>query len=322
MYFDRRVAPDLHRALLPTGFASSLVEFSRSGQYALDLQFRRNPKDRRSWVTLYVGTTKVLDLAFTEKSGRFKVSADKAWANPKFGWDPAWSTSRAEHLLAADWPAVDAYLEMVIPLVPERYLKEGRVQAGISHFAADDLVIIDRETVIGFTDATERSDVTSRLRRPLMAAVTCPGPAWWKPKVPGNECDALAISRTGEVLAIEVKPAGVDIAWAPLQAHHYADLLQKWVNETPDAREVLTGMFEQRADLGLTTCTWDVTLPASIVVRPVVAVRRGASPTYVARMRRVVEQIRAAELDTPAMQFRRVNLVGRLDPWDLDSEVN
>lgn len=317
MYFDRRVHPHLLSALESGGFAYLLTELARSGQYGMDLQLRRNPKQHESWATLYVGTTKILDLRMREKSGKFSLKAHRTWATSSNGWRETWQKGADKESLARSWSGVEKYLELAIPTVGRRFLKEGAIQAGISKFPADDMVVIDRETVVGFTDTKEEVTVRSSFLEPLMGAMGEHSAKWWKPKKPGNECDALAIGQDGTILAIEVKPADVAIAWAPLQARHYADLLQAWAEST-DAGTVLMGMYEQREHLGLVVPAFRVRVKRPIRIRPVVAVRCGASATHVSRMLEVTERLRTAGLDSPPMEFREVSLVGRLDPWDIN----
>ena len=63
MSYDRRVPNELLKVLEPGGFAHSLVEFGGSGMWALDLQLRGLGETKKQYrATLYVGTTKVLDL--------------------------------------------------------------------------------------------------------------------------------------------------------------------------------------------------------------------------------------------------------------------
>ena len=131
-----------------------------------------------------------------------------------------WRTATTADQWEKRWGAVEEYLERAIVSVPPRYLREGTVQAGISRFAAPDLVVVDREAVVGFSSRSEKARLGVTLLTPLMKAVEDGQPAWWKPKTPGDECDAVAITRAGEVLAIEVKPASVDIAWAAVEHLH------------------------------------------------------------------------------------------------------
>src|SRR3954470_3539958 len=113
-YFDRRVHPDLLRILEPGGFADSLVEFGRSGQYCLDLQLRRNPKSAESWATLYSGTTKVLDLKMRERSGLLSLSAHGTYASVAHGWRDAWRQPHPAEWWPGRWADVERYLEIVI----------------------------------------------------------------------------------------------------------------------------------------------------------------------------------------------------------------
>jgi hypothetical protein len=93
-YFDRRVDAPLVTALKPGGFADSLVEFGRSGQYCLDLQFRRSPKSLESWATLYAGTTKVLDLRLRERSGLFSLDTHSSYGVKEHHWEDGWRVAR------------------------------------------------------------------------------------------------------------------------------------------------------------------------------------------------------------------------------------
>ncbi len=64
-------------ALLPDGFAHSLAEFGASGMWALDLRQHR--------ATLYVGTTKVVDLHL--RGGSFALSTSPRFTTQANGWD-------------------------------------------------------------------------------------------------------------------------------------------------------------------------------------------------------------------------------------------
>ena len=305
------------RALEPGGFADSLVEFGRSGQYCLDLQLRRNPKSSQSWATLYVGTTKVLDLKLRERSGRFWLDAHGTYTTERHGWDEAWKQPHPATWWPAQWPRVEAYLESVITAVRDGYGKEGRIQSSLSLYPATDMAVIDRETVVGYADTPARTRVIRRHLDALMDSIVDAGTErWWKPKAPGNECDGLAISAAGELLAIEVKPANVaNMVWAPLQALHYADLLQHWADETPDAAEVLEGMYQQRLQLGLLRPAEAAPqLKNPVTVRAVVAIGGDLSPVWHDRLRLVAERLEQAGR---SVDYRRVNLVGRMDPLPL-----
>src|SRR5207249_2495476 len=130
----------------------------------------------------YVGLTKVVDLHYRPSKG-FRLSASSTYKQGKLGWSSSWERSQRAERLAADWPRVEAYLERVIPTIGQRYLKEGAVQSAISGFASRDLVVIDREATIAFSNQSEKRSTSQRIAAPLLGAVKASnGSAWWKGK--------------------------------------------------------------------------------------------------------------------------------------------
>jgi hypothetical protein len=318
--YDRRVADELLVALEPGGFAHSLVEFGGSGMWALDLQLRGLGEETKLHrAALYVGTTKVLDIHL--KGHSFALSATATFANPDNGWDPAWEKRHDADWFAARWVEVDAYLQVVIEKIMQagRYVKEGMVQAAIGRFPATDFTVIDREAIVSFDSQPEKKACTAELSaRWLDALRRVDSPPWWRtrPTSLGDECDVLAVSKTGELLAIEVKPhtaSDKDIAWSVLQAGMYADLFQRWADHAGGkAHEVLHGMAAQRRRIGLASGT-AIQLAAPIKVRPVVALDRRAKTSAKEKLAEVQRHLASSGLATD-LYLRQVNLVGRLDP--------
>jgi hypothetical protein len=317
MNYDRRVSRPLLDALSPGGWASSLAEYARGGQYSLDLQLRGYGIDQpHHWATLYVGLTKVLDLHHRQGKG-FQLLPG-AWNSA--GWDPSWSQAAESGHDPAEWRKVEEFLEVAIPQVGKRHLHEGAVQSSLSAFRNRDLVVIDREAAISFTDQPEKDAVGSALQSELLAALDPPGElkSWWNkhPQSLGGECDALAVGFDGTLFAIEVKPptASSTIPWAGLQVRHYARLFTRWAAQDPAyAATVINGMVDQRERLGLVAHPRPA-VAAPIVVQPVLAVARGASVEVVRRLTVVERRLRAAGLSDPPLQLFTVNIVGRLDP--------
>jgi hypothetical protein len=314
--YDRRAPQELMDALRPGGWAHSLVEYGRSGQYALDLQFRGYASKPEHWATLYVGLTKVLDLRHHPTKG-FRLDAHPTYCVPRFGWNPAWS-KWSEARLSVSMPAIEDYLERVIPSIGSRYLREGAVQSAISSFASTKMVVIDREATVGFSSQKERVAVTSRLAAPLLQATDrSNGAAWWssRPLTLGTECDALAVDTDGRLLAIEVKPPNATgtITWSPLQVRQYTSLFSEWVSAEPKAAAIIQGMADQRAELGLTGYAPRVWKP--LEVRPMIAIGRRCSSPARSRLMEVQGRLIEAGLDVPPLAVMSVTLAGRLDPW-------
>ena len=173
------------------------------------------------------------------------------WAKPH---DAGW--------LGPRWAEVDDYLQAVIEQVVQAgsHVKEGMVQAAIGRFPSTGFTVIDREAIVSFGSQPEKDACKSELAARWLDALHRPDPpTWWKtrPACLGDECDVLAVSTEGELLAIEVKPhtaADKDIAWSVLQAGMYADLFQRWADQAGGkAHEVVHGMAAQRKRIGLSS---------------------------------------------------------------------
>ena len=133
--YDRRVPEQLLKALEPGGFAHSLVEFGGSGMWALDMQLRGLGEAKKQHrATLYVGTTKVIDLHL--KGQLFALSASPTLAREANGWAAAWEQWHNDRWFADQRAEVDNYLQEVIEKIIRKgtYVKEGMVQAAIGRF--------------------------------------------------------------------------------------------------------------------------------------------------------------------------------------------
>src|SRR5208282_1720165 len=140
--YDRRVPEELLKALEPGGFAHSLVEFGGSGMWALDLQLRGLGEAKKQYrATLYVGTTKVVDLHL--KGQLFALSASPTFACEANGWAAAWAQWHHDRWFADRWTEVDNYLQAVIEKIVRAgtYVKEGMVQAAIGRFPSTDFTV-------------------------------------------------------------------------------------------------------------------------------------------------------------------------------------
>lgn len=315
--YDGRAPEPLMGALRPGGWAESLVEYGRSGQYSLDLQLRGYPK-REHLASLYVGLTKVLDLCYVESKG-FRLKAHPTYK--KAGtWNARWDNYVRWGLSRNDWREVEHYLERVIPVVGDRFLNEGAVQSALSAFQSRRLTVIDREAAVSFSTESEKGRVTKELAQPILDAIEpTPGdPDWWngRPKSLGGECDALAVDADGHLLVIDIKPSNAaTIPWAPVQLRHYRDLFARWASTTTKASEIINGMLFQRADLGLIPHGNPV-CASPMHVRPVLAVQQGLSKTYRDRLLDVNRRLENAPAGTPAVEIYFVNIVGRLDQME------
>jgi hypothetical protein len=306
MYCNRTISKALADALGSGGPFSFLVRYAKT-QYLADLQLRGYPypHSKRCWVTLYCGLTIVLHVF--ERDRQFWL---KGKSNSR-AWDKSWTERRQldEWRSAEEW--LNKYIDRAIRDVGERFTNEGTIQAMLCTRAGDLFSVIDRETVIGFSNMTERVTTYARLQELLRAACP-PDPArpWFvPPKEFGGELDLLAVDPSGRILAIEVKSGSNihGITWAPLQATFYAELLRTWSNEVGQkSQDILHKMLQQRIDLGLTRDP-NRLLKYPLEIVPVVAIGGSPkSPEALPRLKAVQQALLDAKVGYPSLEVWQV----------------
>jgi hypothetical protein len=318
--YDRRVAPDFLACFLKNGVAHSLTEYAGKARYPVDLQMRHNPKTGADHASLYVGLTSVLNVMAKPKPvAGLALNAHKTWSEGPYGFDVSWRQASPVNLWKARWIEVEEYLEIVIPAASVTHGgTEGAVQAAASAFGGGARVMLDREVTPHFLNAPLKNSVLTPISKGLADALArtkpIPGkpPTWF-----GAECDLLALDREGRLLAIEVKPSVSSLVWTPAQATMYARVLKAWADDdsgdTPGWRAVVTGMLEQRRQLGLVP-RFTTELPDQPVVVPVIAVQRGANSKLISRLWKVQQALLNEGVGDPSLEVYQVSLSGRLDP--------
>ena len=152
--YDRRASPNY----LPLSVApDSPAHWSTTAAVGCGRSISSSGATRtreRTWASLYVGLTKVLDLR--HRASGFSCVAHPTHATEANGWDPSWQAATTIGW-PARWPQVEDYLERAIPLVAGRFLKEGAVQSAVSAFRNDDLMVLDREAAVTFGSTDEKS---------------------------------------------------------------------------------------------------------------------------------------------------------------------
>ena len=221
------------------------------GKPPIDLGLRADPKKKNTgWVTLYVGTTKAVDIA-VDARGRFslpfKERALFAAVDPPFDVD--WKRPRTLAELAAIAEPLSAHVEAAVQTVTPKYWGEGFLQVAVMR--TNGAVAVDREVVPSYHDISTRRAWEKTYQVPLNAARArlAAKHYWasgWKPK--GRELDCLAISDAGDLLAIEVKPGSAnDLEQTPLQVSFYKQMLDKCVEADMErVRRAVETMARQR----------------------------------------------------------------------------
>lgn len=321
--YDRRVDQDFLDLFLPGGVLQDLARLGAEAAFPLDLQFRKDARrPTKQWATLYAGLTGVLHV-YRTKTG-IRLDAHDTWSGKKtrkarYGFDHAWLSDMTHSEAKAQFDAIGLYLEKVIPAAVKSHgLTEGAVQSVVSKATRDGWAVVDREVLPSYADKYAKAAAMEWCMTPLLEAAKLAHSSDLKvPRPPasfGAECDLLAIDRDGRILAIEVKPmAAGTIAWVPAQAVMYGRILQRWIDADPGAaRDVLTGMLEQRQALGF-AADFAVDLPTHPVVVPVVVLQRGASEKSLNQMHAVRAHVDTKSALAPVEVFE-VSVLGDFKP--------
>jgi hypothetical protein len=262
--FDRRIPAGLFSALADDGafaWVTALAREPLTRQRPLDLGLRKDPKTQAAHATLYVGTTKVLDIKRTA-GGRFALRSEQTGGlfghiHPPF--ETAWTRPQALADLVSAMPCIRARVEAAIAVAPEERRSEGFLQAAVAKATRAAIVPVDREIMFSWISNPVKASGKAALRRPLDEAQRALSADYvWAAghRPPGDKIDALALDSRGRVMVIEVKPGGQrgTAVWTPVQVGMYLQLVTAWVADDPAwAAKVLTGMADQRRELGLTT---------------------------------------------------------------------
>ncbi len=270
-----------------------------------DVQLRREPKGRRSWVSLYLGLTSVLDV--DELGGGFRFRAHPTHQE-RGEFKSEWSEWRGMPDLLDVWTDVQAYLERVVHRVDRRWLDaEGQVHALLGSGQQRGLTVIDREASVSFRDQPTKDRLTAQWRQPLVQALAAVGDgAPWATYVQstpfGTSPDFLAVDDDGRLLVIEAKPptATAGIVRGPAQVRFYAAMYAYWLAQDSGAVEVLHQQLAQRQALGLLPPEGRTQLAEPVTVVPVLAIGPGmTSPEAWARLLAVQQALEQAEPSLP-----------------------
>jgi hypothetical protein len=197
--YDRRADEGFRQLFEPHGPFRTVTEYARKARYPIDLQFRRNPKTSAQHASVYVGLTTVLDIHW--RQGKVKLAAHPTWQ--LHGFDPGWTSWTPVNDIGGWIDAVEVYLDTVIPQAAAGSAAvEGAVQASVSSFASDRLVMLDREVQLHFRDMPTKKRVIHEASADLLSAIRSAPVPGARPVSFGGECDLLAVDRTGRLRAV------------------------------------------------------------------------------------------------------------------------
>ncbi len=317
--YDRRVSPALLEAL--RGPLASLLTFRALDPSLRDVQLRREPWGTRSWASLYLGLTSVLDV--DEHAGKFRLRAHDT--HKKRGhFDESWTLWRTLDQLVVLWPEVEQYLDRVQHRINRKWLDaEGRVHALIANTVASGMTVLNREASHHFVDSPVRDARKEGWRLPLEQGLAAAddGSPWWsgvREVAFGTSPDFLAVDAEGRLLVVEAKPAQAlaGIVRGPAQVAFYAAMWAAWLAVDGDV-DRLEEELAQRAALGLLPPGAPMTIARPVKVVPVLAIGPGSiSAEAWPRLQAVARAVHGLVPATQALEVVLLDADGAPLRWD------
>ena len=267
----------------------------------LDLQTGHDPKQGRSWFSVYRGTGKVL--TFASRRNGYKIDAADAYKRiaPIVFFEHPTENSFVEYLSnIREAPNLKRYYES------DQGKKEGFYQNLIGRRytfntkAEDDFIIIDKEMVVGFKDEVTKTawnkDIISNIEALIRNLRRD-----YKGRLPKDisskygEFDFLAMTWDGDIIIMELKQDdSLKTSLSPIQVRFYDEQFHKLLKENKDISDNIMKMVQQKVDMGIINVPKGRSLPqklsGKIETCVIVGEEKSLSPTICDRFR-VVRKI-------------------------------
>ena len=267
----------------------------------LDLQTGHDPKQGRSWFSVYKGTGRVI--TFVSRRNSYKIDAADAY-------------KRIAPIVIFEHPTEDSFVEYLSNIKKasnlKRYYesdqgkKEGFYQNLIGRRytfntkAEDDFIIIDKEMVVGFKDEVTKTawnkDIISNIEALIRKLRRD-----YKGRLPKDisskygEFDFLAMTWDGDIIIMELKQDDPPKTYlSPIQVRFYYEQFKKLMKEDIDFLSAnIMRMVQQKIDLGIINIPDGRSLPqklsGKIETCVIVGEEKSLSPTICDRFRVVRE---------------------------------
>lgn len=277
-----------------------LIHFVKN-TYELDLQTGHDPKQGRSWLSVYRGTGRVL--TFASRRNGYKIDAADAYKRiaPIGFFEHPTEDSFVEYLSnIREAPNLQSYYES------DKGKREGFYQNLIGRRytfntkAEDDFIIIDKEMVVGFKDEVTKTawnkDIISKIEALIRNLRRD-----YKGRLPKDisskygEFDFLAMTWDGDIIIMEVKQNAPQKTYlSPIQVRFYDEQFHKLLKENKDISDNIMKMVQQKVDMGIIIVPEGRSLPqelsGKIETCVIVGEEESLSPTICDRFR-VVRKI-------------------------------
>ena len=282
MYYERSMKIDLEKSILKN-YEWLIDEVIKRPE--LDFQTGSNISD--SWFSVYRGTGRILTIN----------TSGKIFADPKY------IGLCSDFYKKPDRKGLNILLSKINndSSLGRYYIdakgrkKEGYYQNLISRRyslfcqAEDDFIIIDKEFVLGYCDDNIKNVIPKPVKDKYDEIIHSLSQkyAYCKNiKQPGTECDFVGLTRSGDILLLELKryEDTTKIYLSPIQAGKYDDLTTEYVKRFYDdfCHNVLD-MVAQKIRMGILKPKWEIPTKLSGKIVPAVVV--GGKPSEEAKNR-------------------------------------
>lgn len=264
----------------------------------LDLQTGHDPKQGRSWFSVYRGTSRVL--TFASRRNGYKIDAADAYKKiaPTDFFERPTEKSFVEYLSnIKKTPNLKRYYEsgqgkkegFYQNLIGRRYTFNTKI--------GDDFIIIDKEMAVGFKDEVTKTawnkDIKSNIEALIMDLRKD-----YNGSLPKDihsqygEFDFLAMTWNGDIIIMELKQNDPQkTSLSPIQVRFYNDQFHKLLKENKEVSDNIIKMIKQKVDLGIINIPEKKSIPLKISGKietcVIVGEENGLSPTICNRFRDV-----------------------------------
>lgn len=243
MYYKRVIPKKLKFLLMDGGKLHWLFNLVKSRD---DLDFLIGANNSKQWISVYCGTTCILNIYFT--SGLVHISAHKKYI------DLAWNNSLNIYgdKETTNLNIEDDFVQFLSLLHHNHHLerhydnkKEGYFQNlfsrqfGILSDGSEDFVVVDKEAVVGYQNMLVKAKYFDKQREKFRAIKKHLSEIDAKRygsnignEALGNELDFVAVNRDGKILFIEFKHGSSTkgIYLSPIQIGLYCSIFQDYIN--------------------------------------------------------------------------------------------
>ena len=247
-----------------------LIDFVKNTP-ELDFQTGHDPKQGRSWFSIYRGTGRVL--TFASRWTGYKIDAADAYKKiaPTDFFEHPTKQSLIEYLSnIKKAPNLKRYYES------DNGKKEGFYQNLIGRRytfntkTEDDFIIIDKEMVVGFKDEVTKTvwnkDIISNIEALIRNLRRN-----YKGRLPKDiaskfgEFDFLAMTWDGDIIIMELKQDDPQkTSLSPIQVRFYYEQFDKLLKENKDISADILKMVQQKVELGIINIPEGRSLPLKL----------------------------------------------------------